>query len=205
MSTPSEKPESVTTKPESPSASSIKTVSVDTVKTVSTDTDTVNVDIVSIYDKQSNTSVDTKNKLATAILALVSNNDEFSKLAVAINFKIGSTMLQNILDIIKTLSPESLNSIIDELNKIFADGKLESYEVPKLLSIIILALNKSKIKKIDHVNIGYLIKCLLLILTHFSVIKLNNTDMNLIFIIIDDTIGLLDIPVKFSKKCCFFF
>lgn len=201
MSTPSENPESVTTKPESPS--SIKTVSVDTDKTLSVDT--VNVDIVSIYDKQSNTSVDTKNKLATAILALVSNNDEFSKLAVAINFKIGSTMLQNILDIIKTLSLDSLNSIIDELNKIFADGKLEAYEVPKLLSIIILALNKSKIKKIDHVNIGYLIKCLLLILTHFSVIKLNNTDMNLIFIIIDDTIGLLDIPVKFSKKCCFFF
>lgn len=203
MSTPSENPESVTTKPESPSTSSIKTVSVDTDKTLSVDT--VNVDIVSIYDKQSNTSIDIKNKLATAILALVSNNDEFSKLAVAINFKIGSTMLQNILDIIKTLSPDSLNSIIDELNKIFADGKLEAYEVPKLLSIIILALNKSKIKKIDHVNIGYLIKCLLLILTHFSVIKLNNTDMNLIFIIIDDTIGLLDIPVKFSKKCCFFF
>ena len=201
MSTPSENPESVTTKPESPSASSIKTVSVDTDKTLSVDT----VDIVNIYDKQSNTSIDIKNKLATAILALVSNNDEFSKLAVAINFKIGSTMLQNILDIIKTLSPDSLTNIIDELNKIFADGKLEAHEVPKLLSIIILALNKSKIKKIDHINIGYLIKCLLLILTHFSVIKLNNTDMNLIFIIIDDTMGLLDIPIKFSKKCCFFF
>lgn len=204
MSTPSETPES-------PSVSSIKTVSVDTDKTVSVDTvktvsvDSVNVDIVSIYDKQSNTNVDIKNKLATDILALVSNNEEFTKLAVAINFKIGSTMLQNMLDIIKTLSHDSLNNVIDELNKIFADGKLEAYEVPKLISIIVLALNKSKIKKIDHINVGYLIKCLLLILTHFSVIKLNNTDINLIFTIIDDTVSLLDIPVKFSKKCCFFF
>jgi hypothetical protein len=198
MSTKSEtKPESMSpeTKPESPSTSSIKTVSVDTNKTLSVDT--VNVDIVNIYD--------TKNKLATDILALVSNNDEFTKLAVAINFKIGSTMLQNMLDIIKTLSHDSLNNVVDELNKIFADGKLEAYEVPKLISVIVLALNKSKIKKIDHINVGYLIKCLLLILTHFSVIKLNNTDMNLIFTIIDDTVSLLDIPVKFSKKCCFFF
>ena len=39
----------------------------------------------------------------------------------------------------------------------FADGKLEVYEVPKLISIIIQSLNKCKIKKIDHVNIGYLI------------------------------------------------
>lgn len=191
MSSPSEKPES-------PSTSSIKTVSVDTNKTDKTlSVDTVNVDIVSIYD--------TKNKLATDILALVSNNDEFTKLAVAINFKIGSTVLQNMLDIIKTLSHDSLNNVVDELNKIFADGKLEAYEVPKLISVIVLALNKSKIKKIDHINVGYLIKCLLLILTHFSVIKLNNTDINLIFTIIDDTVSLLDIPVKFSKKCCFFF
>ena len=121
------------------------------------------------------------------------------------NLKIDSSVLQNMLDIIKTLSPDSLNNIVDELNKIFADGKLEAYEVPKLISIIVLALNKSKIKKIDHVNIGYLIKCLLIILTHFSVIKLNNTDMTLIFTIIDDTISLLDVPIKFSKKCCFFF
>ena len=187
MSTPSEKPESVTE-----STSSIKTISVDT---------------VNISDTSNTTSPtnDIKNKLATDILALVANNEEFTKLAVAVNFKIGSTILQNMLDIIKTLSPDSLNNIVDELNKIFADGKLEAYEVPKLISIIVLALNKSKIKKIDHVNIGYLIKCLLIILTHFSVIKLNNTDMTLIFTIIDDTISLLDVPIKFSKKCCFFF
>ncbi len=194
MSTKTEtKPENISTetetKPESPSpsTSSIKTVSVDN----------VSVDIVSIYD--------TKNKLATDILTLVANNEEFTKIVLNFNLKIDPSVLQNILDIIKTLSHDSLNNVIDELNKIFADGKLEAYEVPKLISVIIIALNKSKIKKIEHVNVGYLIKCLLLILTHFNIIKLNNTSMNLIFTIIDDTIGLLDVPVKFSKKwCCFF-
>lgn len=172
---------------------------------------TISVDTVNISDTSgttsptSSTNIDIKNKLATDILALVSNNDEFTKLALKVNLKIGSTVLQNILDIIKTLSHDSLNNIIDELNKIFADGKLEAHEVPKLISIIIQSLNKCKIKKIDHVNIGYLIKCLLIILTQFSVIKLNSIDMNLIFLIIDDTIGLLDIPIKFSKKCCFLF
>jgi hypothetical protein len=188
--------ETTTTKPETvitPETTSNKTISVDT---------------VTISDSSSTTSPTNSisvNKLATDILTLVSNNDEFSKLAINMNLKIDSSVLQNMLDIIKTLSPDSLNNIVDELNKIFADGKLEAYEVPKLISIIVLALNKSKIKKIDHVNIGYLIKCLLIILTHFSVIKLNNTDMTLIFTIIDDTISLLDVPIKFSKKCCFFF
>jgi hypothetical protein len=143
------------------------------------------------------------NKLVTDILTLVSNNDEFTKLALGHNFKIGSTVMQNMLDIIKTLSPESLNNIINELNKIFADGKLEPHEVPKLISVMINVLNISKIKKIEHINIGYLIKCLLITLVHFSVIKLNN--INLIFTIIDETLGLLDIPIKFSKKCCLFF
>jgi hypothetical protein len=198
MSTKSEtKPESMSTetKPESPSpsTSSIKTVSVDTEKTVSVD----NVNIASIYE--------TKNKLATDILALVANNDEFAKVVLNFNLKIDPSVLQNMLSIIKSLSHNSLNNIIDELNKIFADGKLEAYEVPKLLSVIISGLNNSRIKKIDHINVGYLIKCLLIILTHFNIIKLNNTSMNLLYIIIDDTIGLLDIPVRFSKKCCFFF
>ena len=145
----------------------------------------------------------TSNKLVTDILALVNNNDEFTKLALSHNFKIGSTVMQNMLDIIKTLSNDSLNNIINELNKIFADGKLEPHEVPKLISIMINVLNISKIKKIEHINIGYLIKCLLITLVHFSVIKLNN--INLIFTIIDETLGLLDIPIKFSKKCCLFF
>jgi len=189
------KPESPSTetKPESPSTSSIKTVSVDTEKTVSVD----NVNIASIYE--------TKNKLATDILALVANNDEFAKVVLNFNLKIDPSVLQNMLSIIKSLSHNSLNNIIDELNKIFADGKLEAYEVPKLLSVIISGLNNSRIKKIDHVNVGYLIKCLLIILTHFNIIKLNNTSMNLLYIIIDDTIWLLDVPVRFSKKCCFFF
>jgi len=191
------KPESISTetKPESPSTSSIKTVSVDTEKTVSVDN--VNIDIASIYE--------TKNKLATDILSLVANNDEFAKVVLNFNLKIDPSVLQNMLSIIKSLSHNSLNNIIDELNKIFADGKLEAYEVPKLLSVIISGLNNSRIKKIDHVNVGYLIKCLLIILTHFNIIKLNNTSMNLLYIIIDDTIGLLDVPVRFSKKCCFFF
>lgn len=190
---------------ESPTTTSTKTISVDTVNISDTSSTSTTSPSNLATDIKNNLATDIKNKLATDILTLVSNNDEFTKLALKFNLKIGSTVLQNILDIIKTLSHDSLNNVIDELNKIFADGKLEVYEVPKLISVIIQALNKSKIKKIDHVNIGYLIKCLLITLTQFNVIKLNDLDTNLIFIIIDDTIGLLDVPIKFSKKCCFFF
>lgn len=145
--------------------------------------------------------VNLNTKLINDIFNLIANTDELNKILISNALNINPSVLETI----KSLSPKSMNIFIDEINKIFEDGKLEAYEIPKLISIIITTLNNTKIKKLEHINVGSLIKFLITLLTHFNVIKLNNNDMKLIYIIIDDTIGLLDVPVRFSKKCCFFF
>lgn len=145
--------------------------------------------------------VNLNTKLINDIFNLIANTDELNKILISNALNINPSVLETI----KSLSPKSMNIFIDEINKIFEDGKLEAYEIPKLISIIITTLNNTKIKKLKHINVGSLIKFLITLLTHFNVIKLNNNDMKLIYIIIDDTIGLLDVPVRFSKKCCFFF
>ncbi len=145
--------------------------------------------------------VNLNTKLINDIFNLIANTDELNKILISNALNINPSVLETI----KSLSPKSMNIFIDEINKIIDDGKLEAYEIPKLISIIITTLNNTKIKKLEHINVGSLIKFLITLLTHFNVIKLNNNDMKLIYIIIDDTIGLLDVPVRFSKKCCFFF
>ena len=101
-----------------------------------------------------------------------------------------------------------ISQIISEINEIISDGKIELYEIPKLVKTIYTSVEKldnTVIIKSD--DVGTLIKIILFILIETNTIKLTNVQTSIISDIIDASVGLLNTqfiikkPHKLNNKC----
>ena len=95
-----------------------------------------------------------------------------------------------------------LNQIIDAINKVLIDGKLELHEVPELVTIVHANILNVNIK-LSTKEVGLLLKLLIYILIETKVIKVTSVQFVLVSKILDSSIGLLQINMKIpTNKFC---
>ena len=98
--------------------------------------------------------------------------------------------------------------IINEVLKVLSDGKLELYEIPKLINVIHEALCNINSIKITTNDVGVLIKFILFILIETKLIKLSTEDFDFVSNLIDTSMILLNksVEIKLPKiNNCFCF
>jgi hypothetical protein len=152
---------------------------------------------------------DLKIKKINNVLTLLSDieilaNDKFNKLLK----NVEKPKLKQIIDLINSLSEKRkgripLFDIIDEIKNIYSDKKIELHEIPKLVSIIILEINKLNIKNIKVEDLSLLLKVLLILLNNNKIINLNEDNFEEIFNIVDESMVLVSIILKTDcvKRC----
>ena len=150
----------------------------------------------------------------STIITLISQIDQVEKLLAKNVCTIPKDQLIKLLKIINILSNETngvipLNNIIKSINDIFIDGKLEVHEIPLLIKVLNENVLTQHITNIDSSDFSLLLKLLIIILVELNILKLNSTDIKIINVLIDTSLELLNIQIKFSKiklkKClsCF--
>ena len=147
------------------------------------------------------------------ILSLISNIDEVEKLLCKNLCSIPKDQVVKLLKVLSVLSVETsnvipLNNIINSLNEIFKDGKLEVHEIPLLIKVLNENVLKQNITNITSADFSLLLKLLIIILVELNVIKLNSSDIKIINTLIDISLELLNIQIhipskKDFTKCCF--
>lgn len=152
-----------------------------------------------------------KNNEVSQIINLVSKIDEVEKLLAKNLCSIPKDQLVKLLKVLTTLSNETkgvvpLNNIINSLNDIFKDGKLEVHEIPLLIKVLNKNILKQNISNISSADFSLLLKLLIVILVELNVLKLNATDIKIINALIDTSLELLNIQIhipshKELKKC----
>ena len=153
-----------------------------------------------------------KNNDSSQIVTLISKIDEVEKLLAKNLFSIPKDQLVKLLKVLTVLSNETngvvpLNNIINSLNDIFNDGKLEVHEIPLLIKVLNENIMKQNVNNISSADFSFLIKLLIVILVELNVLKLNDTDIKIINALIDTSLELLNIQMhipsqKELKKCC---
>lgn len=165
-----------------------------------------------IETNQFENSSDNKNCGASEIITFISKIDKVEELLNKNCFSIPKDQLEELLKILLTLSTETknvvpLNNIINCINDIFEDGKLEVHEIPLLIKVLHdNALNKN-ITDISSADFSLLLKLLIIILVELNIIKLNSNDIKIINALIDTSLELLNIQIHIPSKenltkCC---
>jgi len=140
------------------------------------------------------------------LLLLLVNKDKLTELLNKFNLNIPENVLNEILNVLTYLGNETSNQpitiIMDELQNVLEDGKLEIYEIPQLISVITENIPKLNIKKFNSKNLSTLIKVLIIVLMNTKVIKINSEDFQLISKVIDSSLVLLNTTAVISKFDC---
>ena len=149
----------------------------------------------------------TDNKdLLNDLLHLLVNKDKLIELLNKFNLNIPENVFNEILNVLTYLGNETNNQpitiILDELQNVLEDGKLEIYEIPQLINVITENIPKLNIKKFNSKNLSTLIKVLIIILINAKVIKINSEDFQLISKVIDSSLVLLNTTAVISKFDC---
>ena len=146
----------------------------------------------------------------STIITFISNIDQVEKLLAKNLCTIPKDQLKKLLKVINELSNETngtipLNNIINSINDIFKDGKLEVHEIPLLIKVLNENIFSQHITNIDSSDFSLLLKLLIIILVELNIIKLNSCDIKIINLLIDSSLDLLNIQIKLPKKCfpCF--
>jgi hypothetical protein len=150
------------------------------------------------------------NSQINQIIDLLSNYDEIEILLTKNILTIPKDKLPKLLKVLSVLSQETnnvapLNNIINVLNEIFKDSKLEIYEIPLLVKVVSENVSKENIANISSTDFSLLLKLLIVILIELKILKLNSTDVKIINTLIDTSLDLLNIqlPNKENvKKYC---
>lgn len=151
---------------------------------------------------------------------LLINNKSIENLISESKIVIKPEELEKILDVIKYLNTgtivansntsivvnlSQLEQIINSINKVLVDGKLELHEVPELVTIVYANILNVNIK-LSNKEVGLLLKLLIYILIKIQVIKVTPEEFILVSKILDSSIGLLQINMKIpTNKFCSWF
>lgn len=136
------------------------------------------------------------------IFTLISDNELLKDLLDKYSIKIPPEYLNKIVIVLKNLDNEkSIKPIVDVLLNVFADGKLEMYEIPLLVKVFSENITKLKIRKISSEDIGVLIKLLIIILVDLKVLKINNNDINILIKVLDYCLELLHFQIDIKNNC----
>jgi hypothetical protein len=143
------------------------------------------------------------------ILKLLSNIDQVEQLLSKNLFSIPKNQLVKLLKVLVVLSNETngvvpLNNIINSLNEVFQDGKLEVHEIPLLIKVLNENILQQHISNIDSDTFSLLLKLLIVILVELNILKLNTTDIKIINMLIDTSLDLLNIQIKIPTNKCNF-
>jgi hypothetical protein len=149
------------------------------------------------------------------IVDLISNIEQVQNLLDKNICSIQKDQLTKLLKILLILSNETknetpINNIINVLNDVFKDGKIEIYEIPLLIKILNENIFKLNISNISSNDLSLLLKLLIIIFVELNILKLNSNDIKIINIIIDTSLELLNIQIhipnkKDLNKCCLFY
>jgi len=163
--------------------------------------------------------------LLKLISELVINNKSVEGLVSEAKITISSEELEKILNVIKYLNTNTivstssasstsstsssivnlsqLEQIINAINKVLIDGKLELHEVPEIVTIVYANILNVNIK-LSNKEVGLLLKFLIYILIKIQVIKITTEEFILVSKILDSSIALLQINIKIpTNKFCF--
>jgi hypothetical protein len=145
------------------------------------------------------------------IIKLISNIDEVQNLLVKNLCTIPKDQLVKLLKVLSVLSTETqnvipLNNILNCLNEVFKDGKLEIHEIPLLIKVLNENVIKQNITNISSTDFSLLLKLLIIILVELNILKVNSTDLKIINALIDTSLELLNIQINIPtiklNKCC---
>ncbi len=146
------------------------------------------------------------------IINLISNIDAVEKLLYKNLCCIQKDQLIRLLKVLSALTVETkdstpLNNILNSLNEIFKDGKLEIHEIPLLIKVLNENVSKQKISNITYADFSLLLKLLIIILVELNILKLNVNDIKIINALIDTSLELLNIQMFVPTKkqlfsCC---
>lgn len=171
------------------------------------------------YNKQSDSldevkldeSLIIKNNDINQIIILISSIDEVEKLLNKNMCIIPKDHLVKLLKVLLVLSNETknnipLNNILNSINEIFKDGKLEIHEIPLLIKVLNKNMFSQNISNINSKDFTLLLKLLIIILVELNILKLNSVNINIINALIDTSLELLDIQIYLPNtktcKCC---
>jgi hypothetical protein len=173
-----------------------------------------NVTVVNIFDGVKANSHDE----ITDIITFFNDNSQITNLLNKINIHINNKEIKYIqifMDyLISTqnndISP--IKNIINSMLNLLDDGKLNLYDVPKLINIIISIINSNLpiIKlKINTQLVSFIIKILIHLFLQLSIIHIDNKDSLCFDKLIDSSLSLLQSNIKIPKSkfslfaCCF--
>ncbi len=147
-------------------------------------------------------------ELIDLISQIILDNNKIEEIIKKSTILIKPEGLAKIMEVIKFLSTETsegctqLKQIIDAITKVLADGKLETYEIPELVSVVYTNIPNTNIKLTSY-EVGVLLKLLILLLVESKVIKINELDYILVTKILDSSIKLLELNIKIpTNKIC---
>jgi hypothetical protein len=101
-----------------------------------------------------------------------------------------------------------IKNIVDEIKKLFSAGKLNLYDIPSLINIVVdvLNLNLSGLKiQVDTNLVGLVIKLIIHILISLEIIHTGEAETASIDRLIDSSIALLNTSIAISKAKCSLF
>lgn len=170
-------------------------------------------------DSQNQATIKSKpqiQEIVEFIKLLLESNEKFNNLIASAKIILRPQQKTHIANLLKYMTSEINNSkqnekdlpiivILNEIEKVLTDGKIELYEMPELVNVSYDALKKIKVINITTEDLGILIKILIFILIETKFIKLQNEQYNLIVKVLDASIKLMDksVSVKIPKTKCF--
>jgi len=152
------------------------------------------------------------------IQLLLCPNNKFNEFLFKSKITLNSKQRTQISNILEYLNKEiegkkHLSNIIDEMIKFLSDKKSKFssssvYEIPELVNVIHESLFNVKIINIITVDLGILVKIILLVLIETKIVKFYERNYDLIIKVIDTSILLLnkstEIKLPTTNKCfCF--
>jgi hypothetical protein len=146
-----------------------------------------------------------KNDNVSEIIKLITNIDKVQQLLTKNLCTIPKDQLVKLLKVLSALSNETqnvapLNNILNCLNEVFKDGKLEIHEIPLLIKVLNDNVLKQNITNISSSDFSLLLKLLIIVLVELNIIKVNSTDLKIINALIDTSLELLNIQIHIPTK-----
>ncbi len=154
-------------------------------------------------------SIDTSNSdIYKLVGELILDNSKIESLIKKSTIIIKPTELDKIMEVIKYLNTETVNSqsqlkdIILGISKAFSDGKLEPHEIPELVGLVYANIQNINIK-LTSVEISIMLKIIIYILIESNIIKINQGEFELVTKLLDSSLRLLELNIKIpTNKLC---
>ncbi|AYV80039.1 MAG: hypothetical protein Gaeavirus6_14 [Gaeavirus sp.] len=153
--------------------------------------------------------------LEQVITALMDTLNIQNIIKTNLSMNISPTLLSQINKILAFIttatasSPAPIKNIIDEINTVFADGKLNATDIPTVITIIknIASLNVSSTGlTINAETISTILKIIISVLISNNIIHLSAADETNINNLIDSSVALTSEVISLCKpgfwKCC---